>query len=232
MKRNVIICTILLLLFLIVPAFSVELGIKAYKLGGTDETGKYFEFAITDALTGSLNIVKDIDNEDGSSSRGQIDITDYIDDFLGVIPSGKASGSYGNFLFSYRLAGNQEGSYTISMTLPPFKGTATLNTGIVNAYYELKNVNIIFNEAHTTESNDGFTISQTLGNPTYQSTKNSDVSLRTNINVTNGNDTSGEFSNDIWIARGAIFAIIDSSDYEAVGNDLYNASVVVNIQQN
>ncbi len=229
MRRNVIICLILLLVLLIVPAFSADLGIKAYKLGGADESGKYFELAITDALTGSLNIVKDVADGEGASTTGQINITDYIDDFLGTIPSAQASGSYGSFLFSYRLAGNYEGSYTISMTLSPFKGTASSNTGIVNAYYELKNENIIFNEAHTTESRDGFTITQSSGNPSYKATNDSSVELSTSINISNGNSTEYELIDDIWIARGAIFAIIDSSDYDSVGNDLYNASVVVEI---
>ena len=228
------IATILISMLLVLIPLSAStdeavLDIKAYKLGGA---GEFIELTITDALNKSLNVVGT--NTD-STETPKLDITDYIDDYLGRLPSGETSSNvYGDVLFSYRLDGTVQGKYDIDVTLSPFEEDGE-GTDCVDAYFALQNENVVFNATNKTESADGFSISlldsgtksDVTGTENENDTSHKNVKLKTSIQIA-GPDNANS-SSDIWIARGAVFAIISRQDYESVSNNEYRSTVTVTV---
>ena len=199
--------------------------IKAYKLGQTDESiGEYFELTVTDALSGSLSVVDDRQTDDvGKQIYDEVDLTDYIEKYLGTLPQKAGTGS-GAILYSYRVAGNVTGKYNIGMSIHRFSGSKEEDS--IDAFYEIMNENIIFNHSSTTKSADGFEIKQNNTGSKFDATSDTEpsVDLSTGIEIT-GTGTS----KDIWIARGAVSAVIDKSGYEGAANDEYKSFVTVSV---
>ena len=228
--RKIAICLITLMI-IIFPCYSavsdeVQLEIKAYKLGGKEE---FIELTITDALSGSLNIVEGT-SDVSTTNQARLDISDYIEDFLGRLPSAETTSDlYGGILFSYRLDGNLPGNYDIDITLSSFKKDG--GSDIVNAYFGLVNENVIFNGTSKTESAGGFSISRVdeanddEWGVTSGETK---ASLHTGVSITSPAG-AGKTTDDIWIARGAVYSIISSGEYESASNGEYISDVTVTI---
>ncbi len=203
----------------------VVFNIKAYKLGQV-AAGEYFELKVTDALNGSLSVIHDPEkDESGNPLRDDVDITDYINNYLGTLPTDTGSGD-GTVLYSYRLAGNGPGKYQITMSISEFTGEN--NAQSIDAFYEISNENIIFNHSSKTESDDGFSITQIETGSKYGSTVSTQpVILITQIEISAPSDKT--LSDDIWIARGAVSAIIDQAGYANAPNDRYVSAVTISV---
>ena len=225
-------------LYAVAEPQTADFKIKAYKLGPQVSGEDYLDFTITDALNRKLDTVEDSVGEDGVIQAGRIDITDYLNNYTGTLPSSEGSGR-GGILFSYRLSGNIEGSYGITLTLNAFSN----GHDYVDASYELLHENVTFNESSTTTSADkSLSVSSHVeesfgvtGNDAEHSggsgQTNNSVNLELVVNAEpTGIAPSETLDRDIWIARGAVNAVISKLDYDSASNGEYTANVIVTIE--
>lgn len=202
--------------------------IKAFKV---DSSNAEPELVITDALVSNLDQIPD-DHE--------IDITDYMRKFLGSTGSDRTDFNSG-VVFSYRVAGAKEGSYTLSFEFNSFEDDDDPDSKI-RARFEVGNTNYIFSNTATnlnkngshritdtsSGSQSGVTATTTTSWWGTSSTqwKSIDLSKSWEVRKTD-NAPSGAVCSQ-WIARGAVALTIDSDDYDAAGIGRYRSEVRVN----
>lgn len=239
MKRLVV---ILLMVLSLIPLSSEairntpgEFTIRGYKLNRT--VGPVIE--VVDALTGSLRDITDDYNE--------IEIDGYYS--LGSAANTTAE-NVSDIAFSYRVYGNSEGSFTVSVTVAPFINTSD-KTKVITTSYFLLNETVRFLDSNTETSDDVASYTdETSGN--LNQTNNltiSDVTTSTTdkivrslssgtgvlvdkFSVSDGKDLPAASTTDVWIARGAVGFVIDSKSYDEADEGEYKAAITVTLSKN
>lgn len=211
------------------------LEIKAYKNNYSSED--VLAVYITDAITSSLKLVTENSGSIAPDTNApELEITPYVENqLLGNIDDGNPEISEENIVFSYRVVGNQVGIYTLKLTIQPFIQQVTSSPVYISAYYNMLNKNVIFQGSSDTTSTDGWTIKQeNLSSVGSTSSSSSAAILEAQWIVTNSMGFSTyrngmSHSRDLWIARGAIAAVIDKKDYQGAPNGEYKAYCKVEV---
>ena len=242
---------LLVFVFLIIP-FSVfaekisethDLKIKAYKVNSSSEP--FLNLFITDSITdgNQLNTIQ--------SENQTINLDPFVEsgagDLVGPLPSGNMGAgdiAYGRMVFSYRVESNYEGTFEIVITIPPFALTpATEEESYIDAYYELQNKSLGFNadpvSTSATTVNGTTTVSTKLGDyelsyiagiETEKTENGKSAVLTSSWIVSDGNnETTNGLMNETWLAREAVFAVIDETSYENAVTGTYHTNVTVNL---
>ena len=200
---------------------------------------------ITDSLTdgNQLNTIQ--------SENQTINLDPFVEsgagDLVGPLPSGNMGAgdiAYGRMVFSYRVESNYEGNFEIVITIPPFELTpATEEESYIDAYYELQNKSLGFNadsvSTSATTVNGITTVSTKLGNyelsytagiETEKTENGNPAVLRSSWTVSDGNINTTNGPMDVtWLAREAVFAVIDETSYENAVTGTYHTNVTVNL---
>lgn len=244
MKKIALILIILSILAF--PAFSDalwdtpgEFTIKGYKLERVEEPN----IAIYDALTGSLErIIQDEELVvDGYYTLGD-----------------STSSIVNDIAFSYLVTGNSEFNGTVTITLNPFHRTNGEVEEVIKTTYVLMNETVRFLDSNTSTSKDQaayggsdntpvtttdyLTITDTDTDDTVKRIELSTAdlsleigtegrSLTDSFSISDGrNDDNTSTVSDVWMARGAVGFIIDSSTFNSASYGQYKAEVIVKLE--
>lgn len=205
---------------------TAELEIKGYKIAKNPEN-KAPTLTITDAITGSLNVVNDSD---------KIEISEHVGTLLGNASEGTSVFNE-QVIFSYRIVGYTAGSFGIDMKFGPIARVNDQESDkedYIAASYELRNLSYSFPEYSSNIVSDESSInfndsiqgidSGISKKPVLvKAEKNSIGTLSASFTVTD-NENEGV---PRWIQRGAVAMTIDRTSYNnaAIGN--YAATVEV-----
>lgn len=221
MKKIALVLIAFVTLLQIVIAEPVEKSstfeIRAYRIDPT----KYMTIEITDALPSRYSLV----------GNGEIlDFTEYLTKYIGQVTESETEEDYislfsEHVIFSYRVAGNDAGTYSIQLTFNPFSDG---NGQYVSAFFEIGNISYIYSQTNNDETSAGERIYETV---------NSDGSENETVSVDSTN-TSGTIkktwiveADDLeWVARGAIGLNIDETTYKNASNGTYSSPVTVKLE--
>lgn len=242
MKNTVTRITLFLILQILVVAelFAVvsseTLDIRAYKNYNRNPGDDFMAIYITDAITSSLEMIAESNHkfstETPSSTPKDLNITPYLENrLLGTMPEDNETVpvSEDNIIFSYRAIGNVSSNYTISLEIEPFKQQleGQDNPYIIETYYQMMNENVVFQNTSsvTTSGENPWRIELTQIGDHDVASANESAIIKTMVSVKdqNGSTNNRSVSDDVWIARGAIAAVIDRTDYEGAPEGDYRA---------
>lgn len=241
MKNTVTRIALFLILQILVVAelFAVvsseTLDIKAYKNYNEDSGKEFMAIYITDAITSSLQMIAESEQkfttETPPSAANDLDITPYLENrLLGTIPNnGTAPVSEDNIIFSYRAIGNVSSNYTISLEIEPFKQQleGQDNPYIIETYYQMMNENVVFQNTSSVTSSDKnpwrIELTQTGNHDVASANESAIIKTMVSVKDQNCSTNNRSVSDDVWIARGAIAAVIDRTDYEGAPEGDYRA---------
>lgn len=212
-----LIAFVTLLQIVIAEPVEKSFEIRAYRIDPT----KYMNIEITDALPSRYSLV----------SNGEIlDFTEYLTKYIGQVTESETEEDYislfsEHVIFSYRVAGNDAGTYSIQLTFNPFSDD---NGQYVSAFFEIGNISYIYSQTNNDETSAGERIYETV---------NSDGSENETVSVDSTN-TSGTIkktwiveADDLeWVARGAIGLNIDEKTYKNASNGTYSSPVTVKLE--
>ena len=219
-----------------------DLKIKAYKAGSSSEP--FLNLFVIDSITDGSQLDTIIQKE-----AHTINLDPYVSsgagDLIGPLPSGNGGAgdiAYGRMIFSYRVESNYEGTFTINIGIPSFELTPQ-GGEYIGAYYELKNKSLGFNtdsDSTTATTSDGVTtVSTKLGDYelSYRSGISADTAgngspanLTSSWTVSDGNyTTTNGLMNTTWLAREAVFAVIDETSYSTAPTGTYHTDVTVSL---
>ena len=201
--------------------------IKAFKV---DSSNAEPELVITDALVSNLDQIPD---------GHEINLTDYVSKFLGSTSSDRTDFNSG-VVFSYRVAGAKEGSYTLSFEFKSFEDYDNPDSKI-RARFEVGNTNYIFSNSATNlnkngshritdtsyGSQSGVTATTTTSWLGTTSTKWESIYISKSWEVRKTDNAPSGAVCSQWIARGAVALTIDSNDYNDAGIGRYRSEVKV-----
>lgn len=222
MKKLIAIIVISLSLSLCfsVTSETASFTVRAYKVGSSNV--EYIELGIYDALTGTLENVL---------NNSTIVLTPYTNN-LKVTSTSFSSSSLEPYdehvIFSFRVSGNNKGSFTCNVTISPLakeKNLATDRDEIIKAYYELRDTTCVFTTNYKTTGNNGGTTTLAAGAITAMTVSDSDGTLSSSWSV----NTS---SLENWRFQGSVGMAIMAADYSAAANGVYKANVTVNMVVN
>ena len=222
MKKLIAIIVISLSLSLCfsVTSETASFTVRAYKVGSSNV--EYIELGIYDALTGTLENVL---------NKSTIVLTPYTNN-LKVTSTSFSSSSLEPYdehvIFSFRVSGNNKGSFTCNVTISPLTKEKTLATDedeIIKAYYELRDTTCVFTTNYKTTGSNGGRTTLAAGAITAMTVSDSDGTLSSSWSV----DTS---SLENWRFQGSVGMAIMAADYSAAANGVYKANVTVNVVVN
>lgn len=208
-----------------------KLTIKGYKIGVED----YANVIITDAITESLSVIGD---------EGELDVTNHVQELLGTISSSDTSSNTANsdnfyseqVVFSYRVAGNTPGNYSIELVFSDLVHEKIENSTI-KAEYDLGNLSYSFADIASSQYTENG-ITYTIAAPSDTTTKNIKTAVPSEgkkqiISYWNVSATDTSLGTvPVWIHRGAV-AMTISTDYSSSGGTLpvgtYRATVEVTL---
>lgn len=203
-----------------VTSETASFTVRAYKVGSSNV--EYIELGIYDALTGTLENVL---------NNSTIVLTPYTNN-LKVTSTSFSSSSLEPYdehvIFSFRVSGNNKGSFTCNVTISPLtkeKNLATDKDEIIKAYYELRDTTCVFTTNYKTTGKNGGTTKLAAGAITAMTVSDSDGTLSSSWSV----NTS---SLENWRFQGSVGMAIMAADYSAAANGVYKANVTVNMVVN
>ena len=221
--------------------------IKAYKLNRNAPV----TITIVDALTGSLNEIKDRLEIDGYFTPG--------------VALSATKETVNDIAFAYRVSGNTAGTYTVTITVNPFEKVKNENEEEINGDYVISTRYFLINEtlrfldSNQTTTSDyvederGLKIENTDAEPNrsdfndygsaadyyYEQALNAYSQKKDSGVLTSGSDNlSDSFrvtgisndTNDFWIARGAVGFVVDSVKYESAPEGTYKATTTIKLE--
>ena len=217
--------SIFFLFFSLLPltaAGSDTLMITAFKPDPYQETGVYLK--VSNALTREDMVAVE-------GTENTIDVSDYIGSLLGRQP---ASGTMSStVIFSYRVEGNVEPegdtvSYKLKIDFSPLKN----GNDILTAYYQIGNFDVVFpgnaGEINTSIRPDGWKIAYNDTSVRNLTVATGEVSVDDLEWTISKEPTSGTIP--VWIARGAVGMVIDSTDYNSKPFGKYTADVTITLE--
>ena len=203
-----------------VTSETASFTVRAYKVGSSNV--EYIELGIYDALTGTLENVL---------NKSTIVLTPYTNN-LKVTSTSFSSSSLEPYdehvIFSFRVSGNNKGSFTCNVTISPLTKEKTLATDedeIIKAYYELRDTTCVFTTNYKTTGINGGRTTLAAGAITAMTVSDSDGTLSSSWSV----DTR---SLENWRFQGSVGMAIMAADYSAAANGVYKANVTVNVVVN
>ena len=227
-----------------------SLQIKAYKVRSSEN--RFLYLSVTDSITdgSQLNTIAGSSSEEPPVT-GEIVLDEFIGTgnglLVGTLPaSGKAISddvTYGRIIFSYRVEGNYEGSFDITISISPFENE---DGNTVSAYYDLRNKSLGLNGissvpiagedgSRTTEYTDSSGKKWSLSFITaeeFTPVIDTTGSLESGWTVSGGGTAAGEILDRTWIAREAVYAVIDRSTFDNAPEGSYKAYVTVSVKDN
>ena len=227
-----------------------SLQIKAYKVKSSAE--KFLNLSVTDSITdgSQLNTIVGIEQVASENPvSGEIVLDKFIGtgngELLGTLPEAgepiSRNVTYGRIIFSYRVEGNYEGRFDVSISISPFTNEENHN---VSAYYDLRNKSLGLNGVsivpvaedtkRTTEYIDGSGKKWLLSFNTvneFASVTDTSGTLQSTWDVSDGT-MNGDLVDRTWIAREAVYAVIDRSTFDDAPEGSYKAYVTVSVKDN
>lgn len=224
MKRIFALLLIVLLMFSVgaeaLRSTPGEFEIKAYKIGSRSEN--FVEFRVVDALTGSLAEI----------TANGIDIDGY---YTLSSAENTTKDNVNNVLFSYLVSGNVTGTFNVSVTVNPFTLQSESGAGsLIKTKYFLINETLRFLKSNNDTSADGYKITdisegKVVVSDVLPSTKPNSNALSDGFKIQKESDVSSKWSEDTWMARGAVAVAIDSASYKDASNGEYRAIITVTL---
>ena len=212
----IIVINLSLSLCFAVTSETASFTVRAYKVGSRNV--EYIELGIYDALTGTLENVL---------NNSTIVLTPYTNN-LKVTSTSFSSSSLEPYdehvIFSFRVSGNNKGSFTCNVKISPLTKESDEDE-IIKAYYELRDTTCVFTTNYKTTGNNGGTTTLAAGAITAMTVSNSDGTLSSSWSV----DTR---SLENWRFQGSVGMAIMAADYSAAANGVYKANVTVNMVVN
>lgn len=222
-----IILKLLILIFVSVSIFSDatvqtpgEFKIKGYKINREEGT----TLTVVDALTGSLNEIKD---------KGSLSVDGYYT--LGNAATTTAS-TVDDIAFSYRVSGNIANNYTVKIIVKPFIHES--DKSVIDTKYFLINETVRFLDSNSSQSSDykekeGLIIEDS-DDPADKTIKQTGVlsettSSHTLVDKFDVKGAANKVSDDIWIARGAVAFVIDETSFDDAIEGKYKASIEISL---
>ena len=219
MKKVII--TLLVLLATSFSLFAVtsdtaSFMIRAYKVGSSDT--EYIEMEVYDALTGTLQNVE---------AESTVYLTPYTNN-LKVTSTSFSSSSLEPYdehvIFSFRVSGNNKGSFTCNVKISPLTKESDEDE-IIKAYYELRDTTCVFTTNYKTTGKNGGKTKRAAGAITAMTVSDSDGTLSSSWSVNTSSLENGRFQGSVGMA-------IMAADYSAAANGVYKANVTVNVVVN
>ena len=229
-----------------------SLQIKAYKVKSSTE--KFLNLSVTDSITDGSQLNTIVGTESTASAGdnpviGEVVLDEFIGtgngQLIGTLPASGAISkdvTYGRIIFSYRVEGNYEGNFEVGISISPFENE---NGNIVSAYYDLRNKSLGLNGVgivpiaedtkRTTEYTDSSGKKWYLSfdtADTYTTVIDASEELISKWSVSGGNTTSGDQLDRTWIAREAVYAVVDRSTFDNAPEGSYKAYVTVSVKDN
>ena len=212
----IIVINLSLSLCFAVTSETASFTVRAYKVGSRNV--EYIELGIYDALTGTLENVL---------NNSTIVLTPYTNN-LKVTSTSFSSSSLEPYdehvIFSFRVSGNNKGSFTCNVKISPLTKESDEDE-IIKAYYELRDTTCVFTTNYKTTGNNGGTTTLAAGAITAMTVSDSDGTLSSSWSV----DTR---SLENWRFQGSVGMAIMAADYSAAANGVYKANVTVNVVVN
>ena len=212
----IIVISLSLSLCFAVTSETASFTVRAYKVGSRNV--EYIELGIYDALTGTLENVL---------NNSTIVLTPYTNN-LKVTSTSFSSSSLEPYdehvIFSFRVSGNNKGSFTCNVKISPLTKESDEDE-IIKAYYELRDTTCVFTTNYKTTGNNGGTTTLAAGAITAMTVSDSDGTLSSSWSV----NTS---SLENWRFQGSVGMAIMAADYSAAANGVYKANVTVNMVVN
>ena len=212
----IIVISLSLSLCFAVTSETASFTVRAYKVGSRNV--EYIELGIYDALTGTLENVL---------NNSTIVLTPYTNN-LKVTSTSFSSSSLEPYdehvIFSFRVSGNNKGSFTCNVKISPLTKESDEDE-IIKAYYELRDTTCVFTTNYKTTGNNGGTTTLAAGAITAMTVSDSDGTLSSSWSV----NTS---SLENWRFQGSVGMAIMAADYSAAANFVYKANVTVNMVVN
>ena len=212
----IIVINLSLSLCFAVTSETASFTVRAYKVGSRNV--EYIELGIYDALTGTLENVL---------NNSTIVLTPYTNN-LKVTSTSFSSSSLEPYdehvIFSFRVSGNNKGSFTCNVKISPLTKESDEDE-IIKAYYELRDTTCVFTTNYKTTGNNGGTTTLAAGAITAMTVSDSDGTLSSSWSV----NTS---SLENWRFQGSVGMAIMAADYSAAANGVYKANVTVNVVVN
>ena len=212
----IIVISLSLSLCFAVTSETASFTVRAYKVGSRNV--EYIELGIYDALTGTLENVL---------NNSTIVLTPYTNN-LKVTSTSFSSSSLEPYdehvIFSFRVSGNNKGSFTCNVKISPLTKESDEDE-IIKAYYELRDTTCVFTTNYKTTGNNGGTTTLAAGAITAMTVSDSDGTLSSSWSV----NTS---SLENWRFQGSVGMAIMAADYSAAANGVYKANVTVNVVVN
>ena len=212
----IIVINLSLSLCFAVTSETASFTVRAYKVGSRNV--EYIELGIYDALTGTLENVL---------NNSTIVLTPYTNN-LKVTSTSFSSSSLEPYdehvIFSFRVSGNNKGSFTCNVKISPLTKESDEDE-IIKAYYELRDTTCVFTTNYKTTGNNGGTTTLAAGAITAMTVSDSDGTLSSSWSV----NTS---SLENWRFQGSVGMAIMAADYSAAANGVYKANVTVNMVVN
>ena len=212
----IIVISLSLSLCFAVTSETASFTVRAYKVGSRNV--EYIELGIYDALTGTLENVL---------NNSTIVLTPYTNN-LKVTSTSFSSSSLEPYdehvIFSFRVSGNNKGSFTCNVKISPLTKESDEDE-IIKAYYELRDTTCVFTTNYKTTGSNGGTTTLAAGAITAMTVSDSDGTLSSSWSV----NTS---SLENWRFQGSVGMAIMAADYSAAANGVYKANVTVNMVVN
>ena len=216
----IIVISLSLSLCFAVTSETASFTVRAYKVGSRNV--EYIELGIYDALTGTLENVL---------NNSTIVLTPYTNN-LKVTSTSFSSSSLEPYdehvIFSFRVSGNNTGSFTCNVSISPLKKEKNVSTDpdeIIKAYYELRDTTCVFTTNYKTTGKNGGTTSISSGATTSMTVNSSSGTLSSSWTV----NTS---SLENWRFQGSVGMAIMTSDYSSASNGVYKANVTISLVVN
>lgn len=190
-----------------------------------------FKVGEEDYLTIAITAVDDRELVDSSGpsveSPDFINISNDINDLLGTVAS-NTSFDRDKIVFSYRVAGNTTGNYSISLVFTSLTNDNDV-TKVIETVYNLGNLSYSFPDAASSTSS-GYTIAQSAGNTNTLISLPGDSGLISYWSVT----PQSSVATPMWIHRGSVAMTISSSTYSDSSTPVgsYRANVEVRLVVN
>ena len=131
-------------------------------------------------------------------------------------------------IFSFRVNGNNTGSFTCNVTISPLtkvKSVSTETDETLKAYYELRDVTCVFTTNYKTTGKNGGT-TRVVSNGTNAI----EVTSAEQILTKSWTVSTSVLEN--WRFQGSVGMAIKSTDYSNASNGVYKATVTVNLVVN
>ena len=214
MRKIVFMIAAILIAARLMAADTADFKIEAYRIDPT----RYLNIDIVDALSDRLQ-----------TNPSEIDVTDYLERFMGKVEQQDKEMSMfsEHIVFAYRVAGNQAGTYTITLSFEPFYLDGS-QSEFIAAAYEIGNVSYTYTETGSssyTADGTNYSISEIDHKDTriVLDSANETGTFMKKWSVTDG-------SRSEWITRGSVAMDVGPTTYATAPYGKYGSTVTIRLE--